>query len=220
MPMASGSIRVSPLTHAHASLFFGWLLFFVYQSRLVASGRTAKHRNVGLAGISLATAMFFAGNAVAIQRILALEAAGQGEAARRFSVIPFTAILFFGVLFALAIRNVRTPAVHKRLLLVATVSMLQAAVGRLTRLAAAGPPPTDGLPPLPPSVALSIVPGVLVDLLIVAAMVHDYRSTGRVHRVYVIAGGALLALQVLRVPLSATGAWMRFTYVMTAFAGG
>lgn len=51
------------------------------------------------------------------------------------------------------------------------------------------------------------MPGLVSDLLIVAAMMHDRRTTGRVHPVYWIAGCALVALQVLRVPLSATTAW-------------
>ena len=51
------------------------------------------------------------------------------------------------------------------------------------------------------------MPALLVDLLIVAAMIHDRRTRGHVHRVYWIAGGALLAVQVLRVPLSTSHAW-------------
>jgi hypothetical protein len=43
--------------------------------------------------------------------------------------------------------------------------------------------------------------------LIVAAMIHDRRTRGQVHRVYWIAGAAVLAVQVLRVPLSKTHAW-------------
>ena len=219
LPLAEGASRVTPLTHVHAALFFGWLLFSTSQAWLVASGRTVRHRDMGLIGISLATAMLFVGMAVAIQRMLNLEAAGQGEAARRFAVIPVTAISFFALMIALAIANVRRPQVHKRLMLVATISILQAAVGRAF-LILAGVRPTRGeLPPLPPSVAVSILPGLIADLLIVIAMVHDHRTTGRVHKVYWIGGAAVVAMQLVRVPLSATDAWLRFTYWLTAFAG-
>jgi hypothetical protein len=219
LPLVSGTLNVSAITHLHAGLFFGWLVFAIMQSALVASGRIARHREVGMAGISLATAMVFVGLAATIQRIAALEAAGQGEAARRFAVVPITAVVFFAALFALAIRHVRNPAVHKRLMVVTSVSLLQPALGRLLRLAAGAPLMTvDGLPPPPPSVAFSIVPGLAGDLFLVAAMVHDRRTTGRVHPAYWLAGGALLAVQVLRVPLSGTDLWLRLTHWLTAFA--
>ena len=218
-PLAEGTSRVPPLIHVHAALFFAWLLFSTSQAWLVASGRTVRHREMGLIGISIATAMLFVGLALSIQRILMLEAAGQGEAARRFAVIPVTSITFFALMFALAIANVRRPQVHKRLMLVATISILQAAVGRVFLILAGVRTSRGDLPPLPPSVAVSILPGLIVDLLIVIAIVHDYRTTGRVHKVYWIGGAAVVALQLVRVPLSATDAWLQFTYWLTAFAG-
>jgi hypothetical protein len=54
---------------------------------------------------------------------------------------------------------------------------------------------------------VSLVPGVLADLLIVAAMIHDWRTRGRPHRAYVIAGACTLVVQLVRVPLSATPTW-------------
>jgi hypothetical protein len=47
----------------------------------------------------------------------------------------------------------------------------------------------------------------VTDLLIVAAMIHDRRTRGRVHRAYWIAGAVVLAVQVLRVPLGTTSGW-------------
>jgi hypothetical protein len=219
VPLAEGASRLTPLTHVHAALFFGWLLFSTSQAWLVASGRTPRHRDMGLIGISLATAMLFVGMALAIQRVLTLEAAGQGEAARRFAVIPVTGISFFALMVGLAIANVRRPQVHKRLMMVATISILQAAVGRAFLILAGVRTTRGDLPPLPPSVAVSVLPGLIADLLIVVAMVHDYRTTGRVHKVYWIGGAAVVAMQLVRVPLSATDAWLRFTYWLTAFAG-
>jgi hypothetical protein len=220
IPVASGSIAVSPLTHLHGLLFSGWLLFFVMQTALVARGRTGFHRELGIAGVAIATAMFFVGMGVAIHRMRELDAAGYGEIGRRFSVVPVTAIAIFAVLVAFAIRYRNNPAIHKRLMLVATVSLMQPAVGRATRMLLASPTPealAGGLP-LPPPVQLSVVAALLADVLLVIAMIHDRRTMGRVHPVYWMAGGALLAVQVLRVPLSATDAWLRFAQWIVAFA--
>jgi hypothetical protein len=57
-----------------------------------------------------------------------------------------------------------------------------------------------------------------VDLLIVAAMIFDRKSRGRVHPVYWIAGAAVLAVQLLRVPLSATSGWTRVTHWLVALS--
>ena len=219
-PMARGTLSVAPITHLHGLLFYGWLLFFLLQTTLVASGRTARHREMGLLGIAIATAMFFVGMGAAVHRMRELDAAGLGEAGRRFAIVPVTSVTFFATLFALAIRHLRQPAIHKRLLLVASVSLLQAAVARWTRLllAPAQPDAVIGALPAPPGVAFTIVPGLISDLILVAAIIHDRRTTGRVHPVYGMAGGALVALQVARVPLSQTDAWMRAAGWLVALA--
>ena len=134
-------------------------------------------------------------------------------AAKAFSIVSFTAIAFFAIVVTLALVNVRRPEVHKRLMLLATVSILQAPVARWF-LMALRPPDAVGAPP----VAVSIAPGFVVDLLIVAAMIFDWRTRGRPHRVYVIGGALLLALQLLRLPLSATVTWGRIADAALALA--
>jgi hypothetical protein len=103
-------------------------------------------------------------------------------------------------------------------MLVATVSLLQAAVGRWFLLFLA-PSTLGGGPAIsPPPVFVTIIPGLVSDLLIVAAMVHDRTTTGRVHPVYWIAGGALVAQQVLRVPLSTTSAWTQIAHWLSTIS--
>jgi hypothetical protein len=99
-------------------------------------------------------------------------------------------------------------------MLVATVSLLQAAVGRWFVLFLA---PAGAVGAGPPPVFVTVMPGLASDLLIVAAMVHDRRTRGRVHSVYWLAGGALLALQLLRVPLSTSAGWMRVAEWLATF---
>jgi hypothetical protein len=166
----------------------------------------ARHRELGLAGVALATGMFFVGTGMAISSVKKFTAAGYGDAALAFSSVSLTGIVLFAVLFGLAIVNIRKPEIHKRLILVATVSILQAAVGRWFVLFFA-PRPAAGLGP-PPPVVVTVLPGLVTNLLLVAAMIHDRRTRGRVHRVYWIAGAVLVAVQVLRVPLSTSPGWL------------
>ena len=206
LPLVRGTLNVPPIAHVHAAVFYGWTLLFLVQAWLAANRRLTRHREWGVFGVALATTMCFVGMAAAITSLKQSTADGFGDAVRAFTIIPVSGIVFFAALFTLALLKVKQLETHKRLMFVATVSLLQAAVGRWFLIFVA-PVPLGGGPVSPPPVFVTIMPGLVSDLLIVAAMVHDRKTTGRVHPVYWIAGGALVALQVLRVPLSTTTAW-------------
>lgn len=202
-PMADGSLAAAPIVHLHALLFTAWSIFFIVQTRLAETGRIARHRALGLAGIALASTMLLVGLATAIHSTEAQIAAGLGDRARGFMIVPVTTILFFGCTIAVAIAKRRRTEVHRRLILIASTAILIAAVARLVRLALTQSGQLTG----PPPVEFSILPSLITDLLIVAAMIHDRRTQGRVHPTYWIAGGIWLAIQLGRVPFSRTPAW-------------
>jgi hypothetical protein len=208
VPMARGTLSATPVIHAHGILFFAWTLYFVWQTWLAASGRVARHRSIGMIGVSLATAMTIFGFLVGVSAMKRSAAIGQTDAGIAFAIVPWSGILLFAVVFAIAIAMVRKPEVHKRLMLLAGISILDAAVARwfLTFLAPPGPPG-------PPPVAVTIPPAFVAYLLLVVAIVHDWRSRGRPHAVYVIGGILLVAVKLLNLPISETQAWH-------AFAGG
>jgi uncharacterized membrane protein YozB (DUF420 family) len=202
-PLAAGSLAEAPVIHLHAVLFSAWSLFFVIQARLAGTGRIARHRAIGLAGISLASMMLIVGLATAIHSVEAQSAAGFGERARSFLIVPVTTILFFATAVAIAIIYRRQPEIHKRWMLIASVAILMAAMARIVRFLRFGTDPPPGLPP----VEASLVPALTTDMLIVAAMIHDWRVRGRVHPAYWIGGGAWLAVQLGRIPISKTAQW-------------
>ena len=217
VPLLRGALDAPPLAHAHALVFYGWLLLFVRQSSLAASGQYVRHRAWGLFGIALASGMFFVGIGMSIHSLKQSIADGFEPAVRAFTIVPISGIILFAILFALAIANVRASEVHKRLMLVNTAGLLQAAVGRWFVLFLA-PPTVPGVAASPPPVFVTVMPGLVVDLLIVAGMIYDWRTRGRVHRVYWLAGCATLAIQILRVPLSQTNAWLTMTHWLLAVA--
>jgi hypothetical protein len=202
LPLAKRSLSASPVVHFHGLLFFAWSLYFVFQSWLAASGRVASHRAIGMIGVSLATAMTIFGFLVAVHAMQRSAALGMTAEGIAFAIVPLSGILFFAVVFALAIATIRKPDVHKRLMLLAGISLLDAAVARwfLTFL----PPPG---PLGPPPVPVTIPPALVSYLLLVAAMVFDWRTRGRPHPVYVYGGIALLAVKFLNWPISATPLW-------------
>jgi hypothetical protein len=218
LQIARGTFSGSAMLHLHGLLFSFWTLFFLSQATLVANRQLKRHRAWGLLGISLATAMLFTGLAVAIGGLHARVDAGLGEAGRAFVILPVTAVLLFAGFVAAAIVNVKRPEWHKRFMLVGTVALMQAAVARFFFLAATGGGPgmRPGLgPPLP--VEATMGAAALIDLLIVAAIVHDWRSHGRVHPAYWWGLGVTLAVQASRPLLAHTGAWHRVTDFLLAF---
>jgi len=216
-----GSFNAPPIIHIHGLLFSLWTLFFFAQAWFVAKGQVMRHRTMGLIGISLATAMFVVGILAAMFSMAKAATLGAALMGQEFAIVSLTAIVFFAGLVALAIANVDRPDVHKRLMLLATVSILQAAAARWFFVLFA-PPEASGLSPAetaPAPVAISIAPGLLVDLLLVAAMIYDWRTRGRVHRVYLIGVPALVVLQLIRVPLSTTPAWHAIAAWVAGLAG-
>jgi hypothetical protein len=213
MPLARGSFSANPVVHFHGLLFFTWTLYFVLQTWLAASGRVANHRSLGIAGVSLATAMTIFGFLVSVHVMKHSAALGQTDAGIAFSIVPMSGIAFFAVVFVLAITQTRKPENHKRLMLLAAVSILDAAIARwfLTFLAPPGPPG-------PPPVSVTIAPALVACLLLVVAMVRDKRTEGRVHPVYVYGTLALVAVKVLNWPISETAAWHWFAGGILALA--
>lgn len=205
-PIARGTIAVSPIVHLHAALFFGWTVLFFVQTRLAAAGQLARHRALGVFGVALATGMLFVGIATSIQSMKHTDATSFAAAGRAFAIVSVSGILIFAVLVAVALMNVRNPEIHKRLMLVATASILQAPIGRLFLLAFRPVGPLG-----PPPVARTPSAGIVTDLFIVAAMVYDRRTRGRVHPAYWLGGASVLTVQLLRAPVSETRVWLRIS---------
>ena len=204
-PVATGSFVGPPILHVHGLLFSAWMLLFIAQARFAASGRFEHHRSLGLVGISLATAMLFAGLMVAITSINDGIARGFEQQTRAFSIVPITIILFFAATVAAAIANTRRPDVHMRLMLVASISLLPPAIARIffVSLAPASSPTTAGVGRTA-SRRLFVGASFASDLLLVVAIANDWRTRGRPHPTYIITGALMFVLQIVRVPISGT----------------
>jgi len=163
-----GAPPLTALTAVHGILFSSWIALFILQATLVARRRPDLHRQIGSSGVVLAVCM------VIIGLLTAMSAAGRGISPPgappplSFFAIPFFAIVSFAVLFGAAIILRGKPEAHKRLMVLATIAMLGAAIARLPFGAASIPP----------------VFFALSDLFIVAGVVYDWRTRKRVHPAY------------------------------------
>jgi hypothetical protein len=215
-PVATGRFHAPPIVHIHGMLLFAWTLLYFLQTALVSSGRTPAHRAWGLAGISLFSVLICSIIATQITMLRLEEARSFGEAARRFSAIVFVSLPLMIGLFAAAIANVRRPEIHKRLMLVLMASMMTPAVARLFITFLAPPGVAAGGPP-PPFVA--VPPGLVSSLLIIVAMIYDWRTRGRPHPVYVYGFVLVVANILIIVPVSATQTWMNIAFSLQRVLG-
>lgn len=183
----------------HGFLFTAWIVVFVTQATLVANHRTDLHRRLGGYAAALAAVMLVVGLATAISGARLGHVPVGAPPPLVFLIIPFSAIVLFAGFVAAGIHQRGRPETHKRLMLLASASILGAAVARLPLL-----------PPMPP-----VFFGVS-DLFVVAGIVYDLRTRGRVHPAYIWGGLILLLSQPLQLMLSGTSAWLAFAHWLTA----
>jgi len=214
MPVAAGKFAANPVVFMHGIGFFIWTLFALAQTSLIPAGRAALHRSVGLAGISFATLLTVLGLLAALNSLQSGIAAGQASGAEAFLIVPLTVIVPFAVLFTCAIANIRRPEFHKRLMLLATVSVLNAPVARPLIIWVYKLPPTGQLP-----VWIDVPASYLSYLLIVPALIYDWRTRGRIHPVYMIVVPILVLIPLAVMPISDSAAWHGFAKGFAALAG-
>lgn len=189
---------ITPLIHMHAALFSSWVLLFVVQTSLIASRRVRTHRLLGIGGAVVAILMVIAGFTTAVASARA-GAAPPGVDPLVFLVIPLFDIVLFAGFVGTALWLRRQKESHKRLMLLAYISIITAAVARLPGVLPLGPLGFYGL----------------TFLLLLAAVLYDFSTRRKVHPVYKW-GGALLVLSVPgRLALSTTGAWKTFAEFLT-----
>lgn len=204
-----------PILHVHAVLMGSYLLFLLSQTWLVATGRTERHRALGIIGAVLAAALVVVGSILAPtmyhQVTGALErtpAAGQGPLLQLLPRMENILLLQAqaGMLFTLftalglAMRN-RNPGLHKRMMIMAPAMAIGAAFARMTWL--------------PQTMPVSPVSIQLYQLLAIAPLfTWDVIRNHRVHRAYWIVGVAYLGMCLLVNRLWDTPGWHAFAQGM------
>lgn len=196
-----GSPPLIPLLHLHGLVFTSWIVLLLTQTTLVAANRTDIHRRLGIAGGVIAVTMVVVGTTTAIIRARQGAAPG-GTPPLVFLAIPLFDMLVFSGLVSAGFYYRRRPDVHKRLMVLATISILSAAIARLPfGILKAGPPAFFGL----------------TDLFIVACILYDVIARRRLHRATIWGGLLIVLSQPLRLMISGTTAWMAFATWLTSW---
>ena len=115
-------------------------------------------------------------------------------------MIPLFDMVIFGTLAATALWLRRRPETHKRLMLLATISLLAAPIARLPfALLRAGPPAFFGL----------------ADLFVIAIVIYDLATRRRLERSTAWGASLIIVSQPFRLWLGGTAGWLAFADWLT-----
>ena len=168
--------------YIHAIVFPGWVVFFMAQSALIRSHNVRVHRTIGWFGVGLAVAIVVVGffTATGMARFAIQQKDPFNSAS--FLIIQALDLGCFAVPFALAIYWRKKPEFHRRLMLIASCALTDAAFGRV------------------PWLPLLWAPAG-VDALICLGMIRDLIVDGRVHKVYLYALPIFIISQIVAVQI-------------------
>jgi len=217
-PIGARSFNGSWLVVTHGVLFTAWAVFFLTQTHLVETGRLVSHRKWGVAGVSLATMLLLVGIATVEAQLTDRLAAGFGDKARAFAIVPLTNIALFFGLVATSLGMVARTDWHKRLMMAATAVALTPPLARFFFVLVDGRPlgPIPAVTP-PGTPLLTLRPAALVVALLVGTALIDRKRLGSVHPAWLWAIGGYVALALTRIPASSTEAWYGFADWLVAF---
>lgn len=179
------------LIHIHGAVFSSWIVLLVAQTSLVSAGRVDIHRRLGIAGFLLACAMVLLGVAAATNA-LARSVAPRIDA-KTFYAVPIFDMLLFATLVFFAFRARFQPATHKRIILIATIGLTDAAFARW------------------PIIHGNLNEAFLFSYILLLFLVaYDLWSLHKIHRATLWAGALVIFVHQVSLPIGGTAAWHIF----------
>jgi hypothetical protein len=190
----------SPILRVHGIVFTAWMLLFMAQAALVCARRVAWHRTLGIVAFCVPPLMIVLGAAAAMDALGRNVTIGALDPATSLA-IPLWNITAFAIVIVGAWKARRRPDAHKRLILLATIGLSDAALGRF-------PWAQMGIP-----AAAGAVIGLAALILLVVA--YDMLSLRRVHGSTMWAAPVVFVAGAFAVPFGMTSAWHGFAQFLT-----
>lgn len=185
---------ITYLIHAHAIAFTAWLVLFVIQVTLISKQNYRTHMQFGIVGMVVAALVFTLGIAASFASAHVVGPRPLGMTPAQFTFMPVSSILLFGgfVLAAFLLR--KRAALHKRLMVLAMISVLGPPGARLIRFAGLG---QDFL----------VIQTSVTAFFVICALLTDWLRHRALHAVYAFGGTLLVLSWPARVWFAHTPAW-------------
>lgn len=195
IPSLRGEFHAPIVVYLHGALAFSWLLLFVAQTQLVRLRRIAVHRTLGYVGATIAAGIAMTGIAVGLWATRRDLAAGQGDFARgQFVNILIELVVFCGLVGAAVLKR-HDREWHKRLLLLANISVLGPAWFRFRHIF--------------PSVPNALVTfSLMADAVLMIVIGHEVLTRRRVHVAFWTVAPLMVAVHLAELFLSQSRPWI------------
>ena len=201
---------VSVLAAVHGMVFFAWLVLFLIQSLLVSARNVTLHRRLGLTGAALLGLMIPLGYVATVGMVRrGFDLSGDQHIDADplyYSVFSFGSLTLFAVLAIAGLLYRRRPEIHKRLMLLANITLVQAPVAHVL-----GHWPTLSAH-LAPSVVL-----IPIAILLLCVVAKEFLIMGRPHPVtWKVALAVFLSLPLMAGVIGPSAAWHHLAGRLTA----
>ena len=190
------------LIHVHAVFFSCWIILLIAQASFISTSQFNLHRQVGLLGFGLACGMIVIGIMAATDSMTRIKMVGPFDM-RTFYAVPLFDIFVFAVLIFSAYRWRHDPATHKRLILIASITIVDAATGRS---------------PLTKITQLPYLNNVFTQFYTVLLAAFDLWYLKRIHRATLVAGLFSVVMLLIAIPVGGTRPWLAFANWMLGIA--
>jgi hypothetical protein len=196
LPLARGTLSKPLIVHLHGLVFFAWTGLLVTQATLAATKRLKLHRKVGSIAGWLILPMLLLGTIVASRDTIHDFRTGGGDAALIFYYGELVDLTMFGLLAGGAMLLRHKPDYHKRWVMLSSLGLIGAAIGRIPEISA---------------LFLYIYHG-----LIVSVAAYDLASRRAVHPATLIGAFVLLSLGLSEERIGSTPLWLNAAHHLLA----
>jgi hypothetical protein len=201
-PVINGAFTGRKILHIHGAIFMTWIILCIAQPFLIQKKKIQLHRKIGIYGFVLGGLVTLMGLYIAVSSAHANLARDGEQAVRATLLIPITDMILFSLFITLAICAVKKPEWHKRYIVLATLSILPAATGRMLSHFTwwTGNVFVDAILAL-----------LIMEMTLYIAIVSDLLVHKKIHSVYIWGGLLVLSIHAFRGWASNTEAWLEIS---------
>ena len=206
-PEVRGLAAPERIFQVHGAIFTLWFAWLIAQCVLIRRRELRLHRTMGFVGVGLAILMFVVGiYGATVAAVRPGGFIGMPIPPNQFLAVPVFDLIMFGLFVAWAVVRRHDAQAHKRLMLFATLNLLDAAVARIP------------LPLIEQYAPISMYFGSW--LMLAAILAWDLVTLRKLHFVTVWATLLTLLSQVIRLAIMGTAPWIAFADWLTTTLPG
>jgi hypothetical protein len=194
-----------PIFYFHGTVFSFWFALLGCQTYLVRARSLRVHRKLGYFGVGLGVGVVVLGTYAALRAANRVGGfMGVPLPPQQFLTVPLSGMLLFAMFLTLATVKRKEPASHKRLMLLASISLLGAPIARIPAM----------FPQLPVWIDAIVFTGFTILM-----GYWDIQTRGKLRPETYWGGPAIVLLTLAALPIGATAAWQRAALWMMSFTG-